>query len=425
MSGSAESLVAARLLIRVERGAFSSRLLGAGSGPGVRQRVLGVLRWQRALDWVLDRPSRRPLATLDPEVRAVLRLGLFDAVILGVPPAVATDRAVRLARELGRTSAAGLVNAVLRRAVPEWTGGLAGCPLDLRWSHPAWLVERWTADFGAATTVEVLAADQEPAETWAWFYSEAARRQLEEEVGALTPHPWCPGAFAAPGRARALLAVVGRGEAYAQDPASQLVAHLAARLAGHDDGRLAELCAAPGGKLALLLRLRRWQLAVGLDLRPVRAGLARTTVAQAGGSAVVACADATRPPLAPAAWDLVLVDAPCSGTGTLRRHPELRWRLEPENLAELAAGQRALFASGLDLLAPGGVLLYATCSLEPEENEAVVQHPGEGFAPEPLPPLLPDGPTWLPTGSGGVRLLPTAVNDGFTLHAVRRQGSPP
>lgn len=420
MSGSSERQVAARLLIRVEAGAFSSRLLGSGVGPGVRSRVLGVLRWQRALDQVLALHTRRPPADLDPEVRAVLRLGLYEAVRLGVPVAVATDGAVHLARRMGRSSAAGLVNAVLRRAVSSWPE-LEAAPPDVRLSHPEWLYRRWSDRWGEAAAGAAMAADQEPRETWVWFLDEAARARLDGEGVRLESHPWCPGVWAAPGRASALLGEVAGGAAYAQDPGSQLVAHVAAAVCGPGEPRLADLCAAPGGKLALLLRLRRFRAVVGLDLHLGRARLVRRPVTAAGGDAVLACADATIAPLRPGSWDLVVVDAPCSGTGTLGRHPELRWRLSPVALAALAARQRALLAAGCELLAPGGALLYATCSIEPEENEEVVAGVEPGFDRIPIAPLLPAGVPHLVTALEGALLLPHPSHDGFTLHGVRRR----
>lgn len=419
MSGSSERLVAAKLLIRVESGAFSSRLLGSGAGPGVRSRVLGVLRWQRALDHALARHCRRPPAELDPEVRVVLRLGLYEAVLLGVPAAVATDGAVHLSRRMGRGSAAGLVNAVLRRAVASWPEVEAASP-DVRLSHPEWLYRRWSDRLGEATAGRVMAANQEPRETWVWFPRETARARLEEAGVQLESHPWCPGAWSAPGRAAALLAEVAGLGAYAQDPGSQLVAHVAAALGGGGEPRLADLCAAPGGKLALLLRLRRFAVAVGLEVHLGRARLARLPVTAVGGGAGVVCADSTLAPLRAGSWDLVVVDAPCSGTGTLGRHPELRWRLSPTALFDLAARQRALVGAGCELLAPGGALLYATCSIEPEENEDAVADLGSGFERVPLAPLLPAGVSYLQAELGGVRLLPDRSHDGFTLHGVRR-----
>lgn len=419
MSVSSEPLTAARILIRVEDGAFASRLLERMRSPGVRARVLGVLRWLRLLDAVLADYCSRPLDGLDPEVRAALRLGLFEAAQLGVPPAVATDRAVRLVGRMGRWPATGLVNAVLRRAANQWQEVTAGAEPDLRLSHPTWLYRRWADLLGEDLAVQLMEVDQQPAATWVWFDTEAVRERLVGAGVELVAHPWCPGAWAAPAAARALLAEVEAGRAYAQDPGSQLIAHLAGQLAGVGD-RMVDLCAAPGGKTALLLRHRRWRCAAALELRPGRVAMVRALTERVGGGAVVAAADAGRPPLAARAWDLVLLDAPCSGTGVLRRHPELRWRLSEEALPDLVATQARLLEAAWPLVAGSGVLAYVTCSLEPEENERLLENTWPGFATVALGELLPAGTRWVPTRAGGIRLLPSADCDGFTVHALRR-----
>ena len=137
------------------------------------------------------------------------------------------------------------------------------------------------------------------------------------------------------------------------------------------------------------------------------------------GTPLSMVADATQPPLEPAAWDLVLVDAPCSGTGTLRRHPEIKWRLREEDIFGLAEIQARILAGARDLLAENGVLLYSTCSVEPEENEGLFESMPEGAEPVELMTVLPEGGPWVATSAGGVRILPNALGDGFTLHALR------
>ncbi|MCK5375674.1 MAG: RsmB/NOP family class I SAM-dependent RNA methyltransferase [Acidobacteria bacterium] len=418
MRSSAERLTAARLLVRVEGGAFSSRLLAGGTVPGVRARVLGVQRWMRALDAILEPLLRRDLGKLDPEVRATLRMGLFETMRMDLPPALATDGAVRLVRRLGCSSAAGMVNAVLRKASVGWRERLAKAEIDVQLAHPAWLWERWRENFGAEPAERAMAAAQEPAATWVWFLLEEAKEALREEGVALLPHPWCPGAWSAPEDPRRLIQEVIAGSAYAQDPSSQLVAHVALALGG-DSARLLDLCAAPGGKSALMLRLGGWSRAAAADLRLTRVRLMRPLLERMDATVVVA-ADATQAPFAAGAWDLVLLDAPCTGTGTFRRHPELKWRLRPEAVGEMAARQRRLFLAGLELVAPGGVLLYATCSVEPEENEEVVADLPAGFERVDLETALPDNVPWRPTEASGIRILPCKDGDGFTMHAVRR-----
>ncbi len=407
--------------MRVEEGAFSSRLLaGGGVAPAARVRVLETLRWLRALDAILNLRCRRDLARLDPEVRASMRIGLVEMVRLGLPPALATDGAVRLTRRLGKTSASGMVNAVLRKAAMDWRQTLAKSTIDVQLSHPWWLYSRWVDNFGEEAAEKCMLASQERATTWAWFFDALGTDELRQEGVVLEAHPWCPDAWSAPDDAPRLVEAVIGGYAYAQDPSSQLVAHVAAALA--DDGnRMLDLCAAPGGKSALMLHLARWSRFAAADLQPTRARLMRTTLERAGDCAVIA-ADARRPPFVAGGWDLVLLDAPCTGTGTFRRHPELKWRLRRQSVVELSAKQRQLLLSGLELVAPGGVLLYATCSVEPEENEGVVGDLPNGFEREDFGSLLPDGVPWIPTSATGARILPNPDGDGFTMHAIRRTG---
>jgi 16S rRNA (cytosine967-C5)-methyltransferase len=409
-------LTAARQLIRVEEGAFSSRL--SDGGVAARVRVLEALRWQRTIDAVLQPRCRRELARLDPEVRASLRIGLVEVMRFGMPPALATDGAVRLVRRLGKSSAAGMVNAVLRKAAAEWREVLAGSSIDVRRSHPLWLYDRWLANFGPESAESAMAAAQEAAVTWVWFFDDDVRSVLVREGVVLKAHPWCQGAWSAPEDAPRLVQAVKKGGAYAQDPTSQLVAHVANILA-REGGRFLDLCAAPGGKSALMLRLGRWGMAVAGDLRPTRVGLMRRTLAAAGECSMVV-GDAMQSPFAAGVWDLVLLDAPCTGTGTFRRHPELKWRLSPESVGEMAKKQKRLLASGLELVAPGGVLLYSTCSVEPEENEGVMSDLRAGFKLEDLESVMPENVPWIPTDAAGARILPHPDGDGFTIHAIRR-----
>jgi len=371
---------------------------------------------------VLGRFLRRALDRLDPEVRATLRLGLAETAVLGVPSAVAVDGAVRLVRRLGKGSASGMVNAVLRRAVGSWDALEDEPPPDVLLSHPAWLWARWRAAFGEAAARDVMAANQRPASVWVWWLEKGARRAVEERGFRLEPHPWCPGAWGAPGSDSALATEAAEGRAYVQDPSSQLAAHVAAAVAGKGAWRLADLCAAPGGKTALAARVGSWRRVVAADLRPQKVRRMRQLLDRTGGGALVLAGDAGRPALRPGEWDLVLLDAPCSGTGTLRRHPELRWRLSEKDIVERAALQSGLIRAARELPAPGGVLLYTTCSIEAEENEAHFEVIPPGFERIDLGVHLPEDVPVLPTAAGGVRLLPGSSWDGFTFHAIRRVG---
>jgi 16S rRNA (cytosine967-C5)-methyltransferase len=404
-------LAAARVLGRVEaRGAWAARLL-SDEPPLARELVLGSLRWQATLDALLAPVCRRPLAALDPAVRAVLRLGLYEALRLDTPVPVAVAEAVRVVKVVA-PRAAGLVNAVLRRAVeaswPEPDD--ERLPLALRTSHPEWLVARWLALLGEPVARAALAADQQPAPL--------ALYALEEEIEALRragctvePHPAVAGSWLVRAGAEHAVAAVQAGRAYAIDSTAVAVA----RLVPHTGGLTVDLAAAPGGKSLVLRRERPTARHLALDRHPGRVVLMRRNLRHSRGIAV---GDAAAPPLRPASCAAVLLDAPCSGTGTLRRHPEIRWRLQPADLSGLTATQRRLAAAAAALLAPGGVLVYATCSLEPEENAAVVT--GLGLDAVPVSPLLPDGVSRVELPDGGALIPPSADGDGFTVHALRR-----
>ena len=417
---SADRLTAAHLLLRIERGAFSSRVLTGETPPAARVRVLEVLRWLRTLDAILRPLCRRPLARLDPEVRVALRLGLVEAMRLAVEPALATDGAVRLIRRLGCSSASGMVNAILRKAVLAWPAALERASVDVAYSHPRWIYDRWQRTFGDRDAEASMASAQERAVTWVWFLEKSAKGRLQSENCGLAPHPWCPGSWSAPENPGLLIREVVAGSAYAQDPSSQLVAHVALMLA-RNGGSCVDLCSAPGGKIAYLVRHGSWRRAVAADLRLTRARLVSSLLRRVSPVPVVV-ADAAVPPFEPGGWDLVLLDAPCTGTGTFRRHPEIKWRIQPESVTEMAGLQRELFRSALDLVARGGILLYATCSVEPEENEGVVEGSPRDFEVVDLSSSIPGGTPWRQTGAGGARILPNADGDGFTMHAIRRVG---
>jgi 16S rRNA (cytosine967-C5)-methyltransferase len=339
---------------------------------------------------------------------------------LGVAPALATDGAVHLVKRLGCSSASGMVNAVLRKAVQSWRTTLERSSVDVQLSHPWWIYDRWMQSFGHDDTVRSMASAQERAVTWVWFADDATREELARQGLTVEPHPWCPGAWSAPGDPGRLIREVTAGAAYAQDPSSQLVAHAALALS-IGRGSFADLCAAPGGKTALAVRHGAWRRVAACDIRPSRARLIRGLFGREDVVSIVV-ADATRPPLAPRCWDLVLLDAPCTGTGTFRRHPELKWRLTRASVAEMASLQRRLLLSAIDLAAPGGVVVYSTCSVESEENEDVVADLPDGVELEDLAAVLPAGVPWRATGAGGARILPNPDGDGFTMHAIRRRG---
>lgn len=373
--------------------------------------VLGVLRWQLTLDHLLAHHLRQPLAALDEQLRAVLRVGLYEARRMRTPMPVAVAEAVRVAKALA-PRAAGLVNAVLRRAVEEpWPDpGDASVPLSLRTSHPDWLVRRWIELLGESDAAAALAADQEPAPL-CLLEAVSNREGLAAAGCELRPHPRVPGVLVVTGGAEVAAAALRAGKAYAIDPAAVAVA----RLLPPAGGLTVDLAAAPGGKSLVLASERPGTRLLAGDRSLGRVRLMRGNLALLELVPGLVVADALAAPLRPGSCQAVLLDAPCSGTGTLRRHPEIRWRLRPADLAQLAAGQRRLAEAAAALLAPGGVLLYATCSLEPDENAAVLA----GLSLEALP-IAPELPFRKLPG-GGVVIPPSAAGDGFTVHLLRRK----
>jgi 16S rRNA (cytosine967-C5)-methyltransferase len=228
------------------------------------------------------------------------------------------------------------------------------------------------------------------------------------------PHPWAPGVWVVTRNAAAAVGIVAGGGGYALDPTAALIGSLAPRSAA----RVVDLTAAPGGKLLTLAARGFEGLTVGADRNLGRVALLRRNLGGRGCAAAVMAADAACPPLRHGVFDLVIVDAPCSGTGTLRRHPEIRWRLKEEDLVQIAAQQRRIVRGAVELVAPGGHLLYATCSLEPEENEQVIT--SVPLASVPLGDRIPAGVPWIERPSGGAVVLPSLDGDGFTVHLLRR-----
>jgi len=404
---------AVAVLARVDaEAAHAARLLG-DAAPAAREIVLGTLRWQLTLDHLLAPHLRRPLAALDPLVRAVLRSGLYEAARMATPAGIAVSEAVESAKALA-PRAAGLVNAVLRRAAAApWPDPAdEALPLALRFSHPPWLVERWLGALGDAVTRRLLAAAQEPAPLTLLASAETARA-LAGAGCPTVPHPLVPGLLAVREGAAAAVAALRAGQAYAIDATAVVVA----RALPESSGPVVDLAAAPGGK-SLVLAAERPGRHLALDRHLGRVVLMRGNLRGSASRPLLAAADAELTPLRPRSCAAVLLDAPCSGTGTLRRHPEIRWRLRPCDLADLAAAQVRLARAAAELVAPGGYLLYATCSLEGEENADVVAE--VGLAPVALASRLPGAVPRVELASGGAVLPPHEWGDGFTVHLLRR-----
>lgn len=400
----------------------------------------GVLRWQSALDAALTPASDRPLDRIDAPVLDVLRLGAYQLHHRDrLPPHAVVSDAVALARLAGHASAAPFVNAVLRRLARAEAidldarvnaavaaGDVEG--LAIAGAHPAWLVHRWTVRLGMAATARWLRFDNTPAPlTLRALAGPAGRDALIADLAGrgidATPARWAPAGLTLDAGAPVPGDDVLAGRAVIQDEASQLVGDFAAAWPA---SRRIDVCAAPGGKTLALRATPGGGLLVAGERRPRRVRLLTEALRRAGaGDVHVVQHDATAPLPYRDVFDLVLVDAPCSGLGTLRREPDLKWRRQEEDLAAMAAVQRQMLHQAARVVVPGGVLVYATCSSEPDENDAVAEafladHPA--FASAGPPPGAPAALASLVDGDGRLHTTPAAHGlEAFFAAAFRRR----
>jgi 16S rRNA (cytosine967-C5)-methyltransferase len=343
-----------------------------------------VLRWQLQLDKIIEYYADRKVNSLDLGVLLALRLGLYQLRFLTrIPDSAAVNESVNLVGHARLRSAQGLVNAVLRRATRERdydpAAGISD-PIEeiaIQTSHPAWLIRRWASSFGVEETrLFAQANNQTPPTALRIVHSRANESDLLTKLrsaGAIVePSPIAPGAWRVSDAQASLRHLVSIGEVYLQDEASQLVALAVEPRAGQ---QVLDLCAAPGGKTTQIADLVRDRaLIVAADLSPRRLRtVAKTSIAHQLTSIKCLVLDATRPlPFPTGVFDRVLVDAPCSGTGTLRHNPEIRWRISEEDIQSLSARQKQLLLNAASMVKPGGRLIYSTCSVELDENEEVV-----------------------------------------------------
>ncbi|WP_139978763.1 RsmB/NOP family class I SAM-dependent RNA methyltransferase [Nocardioides litoris] len=340
----------------------------------------GTLRWRGLYDAVLAACVDRPLSKVEAKVLDALRLGTHQLLAMRVPTHAAISTTVDLVRAVTHDGAAGFANAVLRkvaaRDLEAWTAEVAPPGsrrhLEVAHSHPAWVVDELRRAVGDDELPALLAADNvAPRVTLVARPGRATRDELPGEPTRFSPY----GVVLEGGRPSQVPAVA-EGRAGVQDEGSQLVAlALAAAPLDGPDERWVDLCAGPGGKAALLAGLadERGARLLAVERAPHRAGLVRRALAGAAGVAGVVAADGTRAPVRPGTVDRVLADVPCTGLGALRRRPESRWRRRPDDLLELVLLQRALLGSALDLLRPGGLAVYATCSPVLAETSGVVE----------------------------------------------------
>ena len=376
--------VALEALVAIEDGARANivvpRLLGTHPLSErdrnlVTELVYGTCRMQRACDWVSDRFVK---GSIDAQVRAAIRLGVYQLLRTRIPAHAAVAATVEEVNGPGRS----VVNAVLRRCselVAKEAIVWPDPPTEL--SYPDWIVARLAQDLG----------------------STEARKALETMNLAAS--------------------ATVREDGYVQDRASQMVASHVAQLVTRDgrdpdDIRILDLCAAPGGK-ATALANERLGLVVAADLSFPRAEVIAANAARLGTTAVApVVADGTLPAWRDQSFDAVLVDAPCSGLGVLRRRPDARWRVKPGDVTRLAELQKRLLRAAIPLVRPGGILAYSVCTLTMAETAAVDRWlAAESPNCQPLPP---PGPPWQPAGRGALLLPQTEGTDGMFLIALRR-----
>ena len=348
--------------------------------------VLGVLRRKLWLDKTIEHFGERKTEKLDLVVRLALEVALYQLRFLTrVPASAAVNESVNFVRASRVKSAAGFVNAVLRRATREPDYDPVAAIVDpiqkqsIETSQPAWLIERWVLAFGFDEAAAFARANNQAAPTAVRLTAKASRdkgtaervlQKLRDAGAEVIPSQIAPDSWRVMGASNVVRELANDGLIYLQDEASQLLAHL---LHVEPNQRVLDLTAAPGSKATHIAALAPTATIVAADVRPKRVETMRRLAIKQGARINVLIHDATKPlPFPDESFDRVLLDAPCSGTGTLRRNPEIRYRLKPDDITELAEQQRQMLACAAAVVRPGGRLLYSTCSVEPEENERVV-----------------------------------------------------
>jgi 16S rRNA (cytosine967-C5)-methyltransferase len=448
----APRMIAIRVVERVQRaGAYADLALHhalvqsripAADRALATELVYGTLRWRGRLDYLIAKALDRDISKLEPLVTSALRVGAYQLFFSDrIPANAAVDEAVRCVRAMGLERATGLVNAVLRRLARDGESieftSLETDPLDYlvhAGSLPLWLAKRWLEEFGAEEAAELAATLNQPAPvtlrvnrtktTREAILPELALRFPDAALCRYAPDGIILGRKGDAGQDPTFLS----GQISIQDEASQLVVHLLDPQPGE---RILDTCSAPGTKSAAIAeRLAGEGHVLALDRHPRRLQLVGRGIRrlEIGGVATLE-RDATKSLedlVEGGLFDRILVDAPCSGLGSLRRNPDARWRVRPEDLDSLAKIQRALLESAAGVLRPGGSLVYSTCTFTPEENESVVRgfmatRPGWEIAPkESAPEILRE----LMTEEGFLRLLPHKHDmDGFFAVRLIRNSS--
>ncbi len=368
------------ILLRVERtDAYASELLHSPQYSGLSRAdhglateiVMGVLRWQSALDRAIAGQSSQPIARLDPEVLIALRIGVYQLRFLSrVPQRAAVHESVELIRRARKRSAVSFGNAVLRKLAREEGGSPSRenedpASVAEAFAHPRWLFERWARVYGLEAARRICSYDQQISKTAVHLSALEVERQLEEEGVRLAAGELLSAARIVESGDITQTAAFRSGQVAIQDEASQLVA----LLAGSGESIL-DCCAAPGSKTRILAQRNPTATVIAVELHPHRAKLLRRLVPAENVEVV---REDIRNYISGRDFDRVLADVPCSGTGTLARNPEIKWRLQENDLARLAALQLSILRSAMKQVGSGGRLVYSTCSLEEEEGGAVVE----------------------------------------------------
>ncbi len=433
MSGEATRRVALDALVRIEDGAFAHILvpdalrnasLHARDRGFVTELVYGTVRMQRAVDFLLARVASRPIDSLEPRVRAALRLGAYQ-LLVGIPGHAAVGETVNVVSARQRGFVNGNLRALSRLGPPfPLPTGDDLESIAIRTSHPDWIVKTFVDEFGAADAIATLELDDEPppvtlrvnqARTDAQAVATELRdANVEVTRGALVPDALLvrhAGDLAA-------LAAVRDGRVSPQDQASQAIVGV---LDPQPGDLVLDLASAPGGKAtAAAERMRGSGLVVAADLHP---GRVRTVVRAAErlslqSMVVPLLADGSQPPVREGAFDRVLLDAPCSGLGVLRRRPDARWRVEPGDVDALARLQRGLLAAAARAVRPGGRLVYSVCTLTSAETREI-----DEWAADALPEFVvvdPPRAPWRAHGRGAILLPSDARTDGMFVLALER-----
>ena len=377
--------VAAEICVDLRRGEFLDQSFERRIGPldardrrWTRELVYGMLRNRASIDTVLTDRVRGGLVRLDPDVIDLLRLGVYQLLNMGsVPAYAAIAQTVELAKRRHGIGASKLVNAVLRRTDREREQLTPAIPSDtvdalaLKYSHPRWLIARWIELWGEQDTERLLTLNNADAPIAIRPYG-IVREQLEAMMEAAGVHvadaPYARDSIAISGGTTFTeLGAFKKGLFFVQDPAATLVTEYAAVPTG---ATVADLCAAPGGKALELSRTAGAVIASDKSFGRLQRLLANQRRLESV-NLLPFVGDARNPAIRPV--DAVLIDVPCTGTGTFRRHPDARWRIKVSDIAVMSALQKLILRAAAKVVKPDGLLIYSTCSLEPEENDAQVE----------------------------------------------------